>query len=201
MLRTLIISAATIGLSGALMTAPAIADHKPNHNPGGGGGGGDATYEITLTNIDVAEVASGTGVEGPGGSIDGLTEFGSFEEIALGSISTPDGNVVEVYNSKCHDVNGDVNAISSPEIIDDIRVVPNPEINELTVVVNYTVGDQSFILLLAGDFPEVFPPSAMMEEYPLTMWGNRGGGKGKKKRCGIGAQALDGVTLKIVPTP
>ena len=242
MLRTLIISAATIGLSGALpsrpeallglepkrsktmkwakviltstipaalglalglSSGPAQAHCKGKHTGGHehciGDPGGDLTFSITLTDSGV-EVAAGDGIEGPGGSIDGLTEVGSFDAIALGSISTNSGvsDVQADYNDLC---GGVVNMVDALEDIDDIRVVPNPEISELTVVVNYTVGDQSFILLLAGELPEVFPPSVATPPYDLNMWNNRGGGKGKKNRCGTGPEHLDGVTLEIVPTP
>ena len=199
MLRALIISAATIGLSAALMTAPAIADHKPNHNPGGGGGGGDATYAITLTDDFGGAIAAGNGVEGAGGSIDGLTGSGSFENIVLGSILTQEefSNLKDDYNEHCGD---SVNSIRDVEGIDDIRVVPNPEIDDVTVVVEYMVDTQSFTLLLQGlifDFPtsELTPVF-----YDLNMWNNRGGGKGKKNRCGSGTRVLDGVTMEIVPT-
>jgi hypothetical protein len=199
MLRTLIIPAATIGLSAALMTAPAIAGHKPNHNPGGGNGGGDATYAITLTDdASGNEVAAGDGVEGSGGTIDGLTEVGSFVAIALASISTDSGasSVQADYNALC---GGVVNLVGASEVIDNIRVVPNPEINDLTVVVEYMVDGQAFTLLLQGPLPGDFPPTAT-ETYDLTMWNNRGGGKGKKNRCGSGTLVLDSVMLEIAPT-
>jgi len=199
MLRALAVSASAIGLTVTLLVAPAIAGHKPNHNPGTGGGGGNATYEITLTDVSNGVVASGNAVEGAGGTIDGLTdEPGGFDKIALGSISTQGGasSVQADYNEEC----GDVTVVGSLETINNIRVVPNPEIVELHVVVEYSIGDESFVLLLVGNLPEVFPPSGASMDYPLTTWGNRGGGKGKNNRCGIGAQVLDGVTLTINPT-
>lgn len=198
MLRTLVVCAATVGLGAALAAAPAIAGHKPNHNPGGGGGGGDATYAITLTNTSYGDVASGNGIGGAGGTIDGITEVGSFETIALGSISTPDGSVDKAYN-EVYCITPDVNDIGSSEAIDNIRVVPNPEISDLTVVIDYTVVDQSFTLLLQGPLPPDYPPTTT-GTYDLTMWNNRGGGKGKRNRCGSGTRDLDGVTLEIVPT-
>jgi hypothetical protein len=199
MLRTLVISAATIGLSGVLMTAPAIAGHKPNHNPGGGGGGGDATYAITLTDDAFGdEVAAGDGVEGAGGTIEGITDAGSFDAISLDLISTQSGsgNIQADYNAFCGDV---VNPVGGSEAIDNIEVLFNAEIDTLTVVVEYMVETQSFTLLLEGPHSGDFPPIATTS-YDLTMWNNRGGGKGKKNRCGSGPQSLDGVTLEIMST-
>jgi hypothetical protein len=183
------------------MTAPAIAGHKPNHNPGGGGGGGDATYMITLTNDDVGfVVAAGNGVEGAGASIQGITETGSFERIELGLIETmvATSDVAADYNSICGAV---VNQVGPLETIENIEVSFSPEIDTLTAVIGYKVGTQNFVLLLQGYLSrqEEFPPS-ISEMYDLTDWNNRGGGKGKKNRCGSGFEDLDGVTLDIQPT-
>ena len=217
-LRTLVISAAAIGLSGVLMAAPAIAHHKEGHNAGGGGGGddggGDATYQIRITNEDdpIDPIAAGRGVEGPGGTIDGIVGAGDFESIALASIPTDgsitaDANVKEDYNALCDYVN----PLHESEAIDDIRVVHDFEIDTITVPVDYTVTNdetgetQSFTLLLQGPYSGEFPPT---EIVGLTIWNNRGGGKGKNNRCGTGPrglavdlQGLAVVTLEIVEEP
>ena len=178
---------------------PRHDDKNHKHCDTSGGGGGDATYAITLTDDFGGPIAAGNGVEGAGGSIDGLTGSGSFENIVLGSILTQEefSNLKDDYNEHCGD---SVNSIRDVEGIDDIRVVLNPEIDDVTVVVEYMVDTQSFTLLLQGlifDFPtsELTPVF-----YDLNMWNNRGGGKGKKNRCGSGTRDLEGVTMEIVLT-
>ena len=200
MFSKFIVSASAIALAATLAAPSAFANHKgtPHGGGGNGGGGGDATYDITLTDSGI-EVAGGSGVQGSGGTIDGITGGDDFTVIKLALIST-DGessNVQLDYNAQC---GGTVNELGTFEAIDNIRVVPNPEIADITVVIEYTVVDQSFTLLLQGVLDGDFPPTAA-ESYDLTLWNNRGGGKGKGNRCASGTLSLDGVTLDIVPTP
>jgi len=188
---------------GALFTAPAIASHKPNHNPGGGGGN-DATFMITLTDNDSGVgVAAFDGVEGPGGAIQGTTEgpLGTLGYVYLESITTESGSSVQSsYNSgEVCGANENVNMIPSSVAIEDIQVQHNAEIEDITVVIEYEVDGQGFVLLLQGPDTEVFPPTAATT---LITWNNRGGGKGKKNRCGSSTLPLsaDGVDLLIEPT-
>jgi hypothetical protein len=204
--------AAALGLALSLSSGPAQAhcagkhtgDHP--HCADDPGDPGDTTFAITITdNASLVGVAAGDGVESPGGTIEGLTGAGSFEAIVLGSITADSGlSVTDDYNSfEVCGSNENVNPIEPSHAIDALQIQHNHEIDEIVVVVGYSgVDGQSFTLLLQGllDASETFPPTELTD-YPLVDWNNRGGGKGKKNRCGTGPRDLSasGVDLLIEP--